>query len=55
MAFCLLKDGLLHCGRMPFANLSEVSENRKQKPAKCNKSKGLALKRRKQFRNSQLI
>lgn len=29
MAFCLLKDGLLHYERIAIANFSEVSENRK--------------------------
>ncbi len=37
MAFRPLKDALLHQERMPLANLSEASENRKQKPSKYNK------------------
>ena len=39
MAFYILKGGLLSCKRMPFACLSEISENRKEKPLKCNKLK----------------
>ncbi len=32
-----LKDNLSHTERIPLANLSEASENRKQKPSKCNR------------------
>lgn len=39
MAFYILKGGLLSCKRMPFACLSEINENRKEKPLKCNKLK----------------
>ena len=39
MVFYILKGGLLGCKRMPFACLSEINENRKEKPLKCNKLK----------------
>ena len=35
--FCLLKVNIYIIKRIPFANLSEASENRKQKPLKYNK------------------
>lgn len=39
MAFYLLKGNLLERKRLPLANSSETTENRKQKQRICNKSK----------------